>query len=111
MKKFILFTLVLASFASVINATTKTSIKASELPKVVSEDISKHFTGYSIEEAFKVENNGVTQFEVLVQKANDKLVLSYDKDGKFVKKSAVSTAKKMELTKPENKAVTKTAKK
>lgn len=107
MKKNLLLTMVMVALVTAIIASTKTSIKPSDLPKAVTEDISKNYSGYSIKEAFKVENKGVTQFEVLVQKANNKLVLIYDKEGKFVKKSSVSTLNKMEMEKPENKATPK----
>jgi hypothetical protein len=107
MKKFLLSTLVLVAFALAMNATTKTSIKTSDLPKAASEDISKNYSSFSIKEAFRIENKGITQFEVILQKANEKLVLSYEKDGKFIKKSVVPSISKMELTKPENKAAPK----
>jgi hypothetical protein len=66
---------------------TKTEIKTSDLPKSISDYISKQMSGYSINKAFKVVDKGVQTYDVLVKNGNVKHSVAFDKDGKFLKKN------------------------
>ena len=97
MKKLFLMLLVglFVSFAYAQNKTeekksenkAKTEIKVADLKKEITDNIAKDYAGFKVEKAFKNDNNGVTTFNVLIAKDNEKMMLVYDKDGKFVKKN------------------------
>lgn len=105
MKKALSLTLIMITFLVAMNASTKTSIKASDLPKAVLEDIKRNYPGYSIVEAYKVQNKSVVEFKVLIERTNVKLVLNYNKDGIFVRKSTITSLNKPVVVKPEKKVV------
>jgi len=83
-KAFLIF--FLAILTSVIFAQTKTELKTSELQKPISEYISKNFTGFTIDKAFKVDAKGVITFDICVTKDKTHEKLFFDKDGKFLRK-------------------------
>jgi hypothetical protein len=63
---------------------TETAIKVSELPKSVTDYITKNKAGKKIKDAAKiVDGKGVMTYEAEV----DKMDLLFDKDGKFIKES------------------------
>ncbi len=65
---------------------TETEIKTSELPTAVLRSIEKDFAGYKIEEAEKNESKGVITYEVEVEKGKLEYELTYDANGKLLKK-------------------------
>ena len=79
---------------SIANAQTKTSIKVTDLPKAVTEDIATKHVGWKATEAFSINTNNVMSYDVVVEKGTSKMNLSYDKDGKFVKGEDVKTVAK-----------------
>jgi hypothetical protein len=101
MKKSLLF-LVLLMSAVIINAQTKTAVKTADLPKTVTESITKEYAGYTVKDAVKVVTNNVPTYEVVIVKGTASETLLYDKDWKFVKKLTVKTAtpEKKEPTPP-----------
>jgi len=85
MKKSILL-LVLFMSALIVNAQTKTVVKAADLPKAITENLAKDYAGFTVKEATKVVTNNVVSYDVVVVKGTATETLVYDKDGKFVKK-------------------------
>jgi hypothetical protein len=81
---------------SALNAQTRTSIKLTDLPKAITDNISTAHQGWTASEAFKVDTKGVMTYEVLVKKAMSQMNLIYDKDGKYLKMEP----KKMASNKP-----------
>lgn len=72
----------------VVNAqVTKVMVKASDLPKAITENIAKNYTGFTIKEAHKVTENNVVTYDVMVTKGTTSETLVYDKDGKFLRKT------------------------
>jgi hypothetical protein len=58
-----------------------TQLKVSDLPKVISDNISSQYSGWTTQEVFKVDNQGATAYEVVVGKDNAKKSLFYDANG------------------------------
>jgi hypothetical protein len=102
MKRAILISVVMhtAIFAF---SQTKTEMKPSELPKGVSSYLSKNFSGYGVDKAFKIDNKGVLSTEVMVTKGGETLVLTFDKDVRLVKKQAIKPDTKALPVKDERK--------
>lgn len=89
MKK-VLFVLALMMAVLVVNAqATRTVVKVADLQKVITDNITKDYAGYTIKDATKVTLNNVVTYEVVVVKGTLSEMLVYDKDGKFIEKMAV----------------------
>jgi hypothetical protein len=84
MKK-LLFVLALVAGVSAANAQNRTSLKVADLPKAISENIAAEHKGYTVQDAYKIDTKGIISYEVLVKSAASRVVLLYDKDGKYVK--------------------------
>jgi hypothetical protein len=70
---------------------TETEIKVSELPKAVSEYVTKNYAGYKISEAAKiVDPAGVISYEAEVEKGKEEFDLIFDSNGGFLKKEVES---------------------
>ena len=81
-----LFLLMIAVFfAGWVSAQTKTEVKPTDLPKPITEYLAKSVPGFDIDKAFKVVNNGIQTYDVLVKKDKLKHTLSFDNKGTFVK--------------------------
>lgn len=66
----------------------RTSLKVTDLPKAVTDYVTKDFSGYTINNAAKVMANNVTTYEVTIAKGTTTDILSFDNAGKFLKKVA-----------------------
>ena len=107
MKKAALMMIVALTISVFANAQTKVEIKSADLPKAITENVTKDYSGYTIQNAFKVTTNKETSYQVIVVKGTDKEKLAYSSTGAFVKKTPVvaKSAKKA----PEKKAPAKKA--
>ena len=85
MKKLIFITLSIL-LTGFVWGQTKTEVKISELPKSIPEYVSKNMNGFSIDKAFKVIDKGAQTYSVEIKNGLTKHHLSFDKDGKFLKK-------------------------
>ena len=65
---------------------TKVQVKASDLPKAITDNIAKNYAGFTIKEATKVTENKVVTYDVMITKGTTSETLVYDKDGKFLRK-------------------------
>ena len=84
---------------------TKTEIKPADLSKSISTYISRNFSGYSVEKAFKVDNKGVISTEVMVSRGAEKLALTFDKEFRLTKKEAIKPDMKMPPVKEDKKTI------
>jgi len=92
MKK-LLFLVTFIMAVLVANAQiTKVTVKASDLPKAITENITKNYAGFAIKEATKVTENKVVTYDVAIAKGTVSETLVYDKDGKFLRKMAPPAA-------------------
>ena len=88
-------TLVLAFMLAVlaVNAQiTRVAVKSTDLPKAITDNVTKSYAGYTIKEATKVTENNVVTYDVVITKGTATETLVYDKDGKFLRKAAPKTA-------------------
>jgi hypothetical protein len=76
-------------FVTFAFSQTKTEIKLTDLSKGVSTYITKNFSGYAVDKAFKIDNKGVMSTQVMISKGSEKLALTFDKDFKLTKKEAI----------------------
>jgi hypothetical protein len=88
MKKFA-FLLAFIMTVAFVNAQTRTEVKQNDLPNAITQNITKDFTGFTIQKAFKVMNNNVTSWEVTVYKGSDKERLFFDANGVYQKKEPI----------------------
>ncbi|MCK9202928.1 MAG: hypothetical protein M0P58_00650 [Bacteroidales bacterium] len=80
------FIILFILFGSLIFAQTKTEIKNSDLQKPIVEYMTKNCSGYSIDKAFKVDSKGIITYDLCISKDKDRNKVTFDKDGKFVRK-------------------------
>jgi hypothetical protein len=73
-------------FATVVFAQTRTEIKIDQLPKKVSEYITKNLPGAKTERAMKEVDKGVISYYTLNSLSDQHHILVFDKDGNFLKK-------------------------
>ena len=99
MKKLLLLAILVMS-AVVINAQTKTVVKTADLPKALTESITKDYAGFTIKEATKVVTNNVATYDVVVVKGTATETLVYDKDGKFIKKVTAKSGNMEHMNQP-----------
>lgn len=63
-----------------------TKVKPADLPKAITENVTKDYSGYMIKDATKVTDNKTITYDVKITKGNTSETLVYDKDGKFLRK-------------------------
>jgi hypothetical protein len=71
----------------------RTPVKASDLPKGVSDSINKEYPGYTIKETAKVVSNNVTTYEVEISKGMTEKTLTFDNTGKSLKSKGMDMDK------------------
>jgi len=81
-KLFVMMVLVMS--ALIVNAQ-RTPVKVADLPKGVSDSISKEFSGYTIKESSRVVENNMTTYEVVISKGMNQKTLTFDSQGKSLK--------------------------
>lgn len=77
--------MILAMAVVAVNAQ-RTPVKAGDLPKPVSEYLTKSFPGFTVKEAIKEVTNNVTTYEVTAVKGTTQETMIFDNAGKFLKK-------------------------
>jgi hypothetical protein len=82
-KLFVLMALVLS--IAVVNAQ-RTTVKVTDLPKGITEYVTKDFAGFTVKDATKIVTNNEVTYETVVAKGMTQETLLFDKDGKFIKK-------------------------
>ncbi|TRZ70427.1 MAG: hypothetical protein D4R97_08280 [Bacteroidetes bacterium] len=90
-------------FVTFAFSQTKTEIKPTDLSKGVSTYITKNFSGYSVDKAFKIDNKGVMSTQVMVSKGSERLALTFNKEFKLTKKEAIKPDVKIVPVKEEKK--------
>ena len=92
MKKLAIITAFMVAVLTVNAQVSHVTVKASDLPKAITENIAKNYTGFTIKEANKVTENNVVSYNVLINKGTTSETLVYDKDGKYLRKMTQPTA-------------------
>jgi hypothetical protein len=64
----------------------RVAVDVADLLKPITDNITKDFAGYTIEEATSVTLSSIVTYEVVVVNETEKETLLYDKDGLFLKK-------------------------
>lgn len=83
--------LLMGLFGTALFAQTQINVTYKELPKDVQKYISKNFNGYAVDKAVEGQVKGkASYFDVTISKGTEKHILTFDKDGNFVKKDAVA---------------------
>ena len=77
-----------------VKKSAKTAIKEADLQQPIKDDLAKNYAGAKFDKAFTAEVKGVTTYKVIVTLNEQKWALTYDKDGKFLKKEAKQAGKK-----------------
>jgi hypothetical protein len=73
---------------------TEVEIKQNELPEAIKDALAKDFKSYKIDEIEKViDQMGIVTFELEAFKGKDKIEISFDANGKMMKKEAVKEEK------------------
>jgi hypothetical protein len=72
--------------ASGVMVGTEEEIAKTDLPRNVQEVIQKEYAGYKLGDANKVTDKGVIKYEAEIEKGESSYKLSFDVDGKFLKK-------------------------
>jgi hypothetical protein len=92
MKKLLFVMAFMVAVLAVNAQVSHVMVKAADLPKAITENIAKNYTGFTIKEAHKVTENNVVSYNVMINKGATSETLVYDKDGKFLRKMAPPTA-------------------
>jgi hypothetical protein len=92
MKKLALIMAFMMAVLAVNAQVSHVAVKATDLPKAITDNIAKNYTGFTIKEAHKVTENNIVSYNVLINKGNTSETLVYDKDGKFLRKMTPHTA-------------------
>jgi hypothetical protein len=71
---------------------TRVAVKPADLPKTITDNVTKAYAGYTVKGATKITENKVVTFDVIITKGTASETLVYDKDGKFLRKVAPKTA-------------------
>ena len=72
--------------ASGVMVGTEEEIAKTDLPRNVQEVIQKEYAGYTLKETNKVTDKGVIKYEAEIAKGGSSYTLSFDIDGKLLKK-------------------------
>jgi hypothetical protein len=96
MKRLLIVFAFLMAVLAVNAQVTRVVVKTADLPKALTENVAKNYTGFSIKEATKVTENNVVSYDVILNRGAVSETLVYDKDGKFLKKMTqkISSAEK-----------------
>ena len=92
MKKLLLMMAFLVAVLALNAQVTHTPVKVADLPKAISDNVTKNYAGFTIKEATKVTENNVVSYDVMINKGTTSETLVYDKDGKFLRKMAPTAA-------------------
>lgn len=92
MKKVLVF-LVLIMAVVIVNAqttatcdTTRTKVEIVDLQKAITDNITRDYVDYTIEEATMVTIKDTVTYEIVIVNEDIRETLVYDKDGIFIKK-------------------------
>lgn len=82
--------MVLVMGALAVNAQ-RTPVKVSDLPKGVVDSIAKDYAGYTIKETTKIVEKNIPTFEVVISRGMAQKTLTYNSEGKILKKMEVKS--------------------
>ena len=90
MKKALLL-LLMGFFGIILFAQTQFGVNFKELPKDIQKYITKNYAGYAVDKAMQAEDakKNLLYYDVYVSKDTKKVMLTFDKDAKFMKETPV----------------------
>jgi hypothetical protein len=86
MKKLLFIMALIMAVLTVSAQVSHLTVKTSDLPKAITDNVARNYTGFAIKEAHKVTENNVVSYNVMINKGTTSETLVYDKDGKFLRK-------------------------
>jgi hypothetical protein len=92
MKKLIFIMGFMMAVLAVNAQISHVAVKTSDLPKAITDNLARDYTGFTVREAHKVTENNVVSYNVMINKGTTSETLVYDKDGKFLRKNSPHTA-------------------
>jgi hypothetical protein len=90
MKKTALIMIVALTISAFANAQTRVEVKSADLPKAITENLAKDYSGFAIQNAYKVNTKNQSTYQLIVIKGTDKEKLVYSSTGAFIRKAAVA---------------------
>lgn len=66
--------------------TARTPVKVADLPKAITDNVAKDYSGFTIKDASSVTANNSTTYHVDIMKGSTSETLVYDSNGKLLKK-------------------------
>lgn len=90
MKKALLL-LLMGFFGITLFAQTQFGVNFKELPKDIQKYITKNYAGYAVDKAMQAEDakKNLLYYDIFVSKDTKKVMLTFDKDAKFMKETPV----------------------
>lgn len=72
-------------------AQTQYGVNYKDLPKDIQKYITKNYAGYTVDKSMQADDakKNLLYYEVFVSKESKKLMLTFDKDAKFMKETPV----------------------
>jgi hypothetical protein len=115
MKKVFLL-LLMGFFGITLFAQTQYGVNYKDLPKDIQKYITKNYAGYTVDKAMQADDakKNLLYYDVYVSKDAKKVILTFDKDAKFMKETLVKeevVVPKQEPVKEEPKVADTTKKK
>jgi hypothetical protein len=86
MKKLLFIMTFMVALVAVNAQVTHTPVKVADLPKAITDNVTKNYVGFTIKDATKVTENNVITYDVKITKGTTNETLVFDKDGKFLRK-------------------------
>jgi hypothetical protein len=103
-KKFALLLALIFGISALASASSKVPVKVSDLQKSITAYIAKDYAGYTIKNAFKLDQNKTITYDVNVVKGNQIVRLEFDNSGTFLK-----AIQPQDKTKSKTNTISKTA--
>ena len=86
MKKLLFIMAFMVAVLAVNAQVSHVTIKAADLPRSITDNVARNYTGFTIKEAQKVTEKNIVSYNVMINKGTTSETLVYDKDGKFLRK-------------------------
>ena len=74
--------------------SARTPVQVADLPKAITDNVAKDYSGYTIKDAASVTANNSTTYHVDIMKGTTSETLVYDSNGKLLKKEGKGTTHK-----------------
>jgi hypothetical protein len=69
---------------------SRTQVAVADLPKLIQDDLTKNWAGYTTKQAFKVDKSSIITYKLFIEKDTVQMALTYNADGKFENSKPIS---------------------